>query len=233
THSAIQPVKRGPLKLTRIRVRSSFPFGLFIKSIDFQIPRQTLILPKPLTLAPNQIDQLIASEDSISRTTPRRGTGLDYVSLRQYQPGDPLRTIAWKQSAKTNTLLVTEYPEPAIEQLTLELAVPKTEIEEELFERAISLTYTILKSAPPMSRTALSIPWASVAVPPNTGHAHTSRIARALALLDRPESAVTIHPHAQPARATRPIIIGYDQSQDGAHADLYAREFKTPDGVAT
>ncbi|MGJ8635793.1 MAG: DUF58 domain-containing protein [Phycisphaerales bacterium] len=228
THSQIEPTQRGPLKLTRIRVRSRFPFGLFTKSIDFQVPRQTLILPKPLKLDPNQIDQLIASEDSTSRSTPRRGTGLDYISLRQYQPGDPLRTIAWKQSAKSNTLLVTEYPEPATEQLTLELATPSPDTNEELFERAISLTYTILRSAPPLSRTALSIPWAAVAIPSNAGHAHTSRIARALALLQRPESSVTLHPHAQPARSNRPIVIGYAPLQDPTQADLYASDFKSP-----
>lgn len=227
THSQIEPLSRGLLKLSHIRVRSRFPFGLFTKSIDFEIPRQALILPVPLKLDPNQIDQLIASEDSTSRSTPRRGTGLDYISLRQYQPGDPLRTIAWKQSAKSNTLLVTEYPEPATEQLTLELASPNPDTNEELFERAISLTYTILKSAPPLSRTALSIPWAAVAIPPNTGLAHTSRITRALALLARPESSTKTHPHAQPARSNRSIVIGYEPTLDHSQADLYATDFNS------
>lgn len=228
THSQIQPIARGQLKLTRIRVRSKFPFGLFTKSIDFHIPRQALILPKPLELDPNQIDQLVASEDSTSRSTPRRGTGLDYISLRQYQPGDPLRTIAWKQSARSSTLLVTEYPEPATEQLTLQLAAPNSSIDEELFERAISLAYTILKSAPPLSRTALLIPWASVAIPPNSGLAHTTRAARSLALLKRPEQNQVSQLHIQSIRSGRALVIGYQHTADQIVADLYAEDFNAP-----
>jgi len=221
--SQITPSNRGLLTLSRIRVRSRFPFGLFTKSIDFHIPRQALILPQSIPLDQSNLDRLTATDDSSTRSLNHKGTGLDYFALRQYQPGDAIRTIAWKQSARTDTLLVTEYPEPATDQLTIELATPSDQIDEELFERAISLTYSVLKSAPGHTRIALTIPWASTAIPPSTGQAHINRCARTLALLSRPQN-----PQANPritSHKLRPITIGYAKSSDPTPQDLYAEDF--------
>lgn len=221
--SRITPTHRGLLDLSRIRVRSRFPFGLFTKSIDFHIPRQALILPRSIQTDQANLDKLIASNDSSSRSLNRRGTGLDYFCLRQYQPGDPLRTVAWKQSARTDTLLVTEYPEPATEELALELAAPTDQIDEDLFERAISLTYSILKSTPPNTRITLSIPSASIAIPPSSAPAHINRCARTLALLDR--SSLSAQDRKRPTQRRHLLSIGYSRSRANPTHDLYAEDF--------
>lgn len=41
----------------------------------------------------------------------RRGAGLELLGLREYQPGDPLRSIAWKAAAHSGRLLVREVVE--------------------------------------------------------------------------------------------------------------------------
>jgi len=223
TQSQLTPANRGLLNLSRIRIRSRFPFGLFTKSIDFHIPRQALILPRDIDTDQLNLDQLIASDEYSTRSINRQGTGLDYFGIRQYQPGDPLRAVAWKQSARTDTLLVTEYPEPATEELTLELTAPSEQTTDELFERAISLAYSILKATPTNTRIAFSIPSASIAIPPSSAPAHISRCTRTLALLDR--SSLTVPDSKRPTQRRHLLSIGYARSTALHAHDLYAEDF--------
>ena len=226
--SQIIPTTRGLLNLQTIRIRTRFPFGLFTKTIDFTLPRQALILPTPLQINQTTIEKLTNSDDTSTRSLNRRGAGLDYFALREYQPGDALRTIAWKQSARTDTLLVTEYPEPATDQLTLELSTPTSQTPEAQFERAISLTYSLLKAAPLHTRIALTIPFASINIPPATGQAHIDRCARTLALLTRPTHPQPHHHPSQKQSRHHQLTIGYTRSTDQTPSDLYAEDFTPP-----
>tara|TARA_R110002096_G_scaffold173781_9_gene348940 strand:+ start:131060 stop:132187 length:1128 start_codon:yes stop_codon:yes gene_type:complete len=222
-HANLTPQVRGQLALNTIRVRTRFPFGLFTKSVDFQFHRQTLVLPKPMDTAQLDWNNQNTNAESETRSLNRRGSGLDYFALRQYQPGDPLRRIAWKQSARTDSLLVTEYPETASIQRTIELAEPTSQTPDELFELAISIAYTLIKEAPPNARISLSIPWDGTVIPPMTGRAHTDRCAKALAMLTRPITPTASNPTS--ARNQQPIIIGYTRSADLYPSSIYAEDF--------
>ncbi len=207
TQSQITPSSRGAIELSRIRIRSGFPFGLFTKSIDFVIPRQTIILPMQVVIEPQCFQELLVSDDSSDNAKSRRGSGLDYYAIRQYQPGDPARTIAWKQSPRSDMLLVTQYPEPASDQIVLQLDAPSDEVDEELFERAVSLTYSVLKLLPPKTRVSLDIPWASTHIPPSSGAAHIQRCARVLAILEKVTSPVKSRLSGN-INIAQPVVIG-------------------------
>lgn len=52
-----------------------------------------------------------------TRRRPRRGEGLEFHQLREYQPGDTLRQIDWKATARRNALISREYQEEQDQQL--------------------------------------------------------------------------------------------------------------------
>ncbi len=218
--SQIIPNKRGYLDLAQIRVRTRFPFGLFTKSVFFNMPRSALVYPKLIPVKQHTLDAITSSEDSMNRSANRRGAGLDYFALRQYQPGDPLKTIAWKRSARSSDILVTEFPDPTAELVQLQIESPSQTTSDEQFEAVISLAYSILKEAKPQARIGLSIPGAHIDIHPSTGVAHIDRCARALALLDRNDFSHNTQPRSS---VRRTIMLGYSPSE--SKADLYAQDY--------
>jgi uncharacterized protein (DUF58 family) len=219
--STLVPLNRGYIELAKIRVRTRFPFGLFTKTIYFDIPRKILVYPKQIKLEQSNLDAMIKADESANRSLNRRGTGLDYFALRQYQPGDPIKTIAWKRSARSTELLVTEFPDPTSDQIQIQLAPPNEQVSDDQFETAISLAYTIMVTASKSTRIGLSIPWAAIDIHPSRGRAHVARCSRALALLERSAST---RPYPNPRRNQRTVILGYDRKNTTV-ASLYAEDF--------
>jgi uncharacterized protein (DUF58 family) len=95
---------RGWRRVGRIRVYSEYPFGLFHVWSWLNPEFSALIYPRlesnapPLPLHGADADQKAA-----------RRAGDELAMLRDYHPTDPPRSIAWKASARHDTLLVKEF----------------------------------------------------------------------------------------------------------------------------
>ena len=78
--------------------------GLFAKKLPEQAARTVYVLPKPVA---GELPQTGIRNDSALR--PKPGGGLsEHYELRLYRPGDELRSIHWKLSAKTGSLIYRE-----------------------------------------------------------------------------------------------------------------------------
>ena len=98
-------LSRGPVRLARFRVTSTFPFGLTRKSVELDDPQELLVLPRVATVLGEPLrvtrgDRWAASVAKASRD------GDEFHALREYAPGDAVRSVAWRASARVEPLLV-------------------------------------------------------------------------------------------------------------------------------
>ena len=118
-------LKRGPLHLKTVHLKTSFPFGFFVKTKTLPIAVETLIFPviKNVTL-PSPTEYSEEGEGTIGLA------GDDLFSIREHQPGDPMAAVHWKSSAKTGTLRVKEFSKGGLHNYTLFLNIvdPQTNI---------------------------------------------------------------------------------------------------------
>lgn len=102
--------KRGIRVLPPIELNSGFPLGLFRTRLIFDDRAEVVVLPRVHKLRPTALDQLDGSGE---RTRRDLGEGDEFFSLRDYMPGDDVRRIAWKVSARVGRYVVREQ-EPTV-----------------------------------------------------------------------------------------------------------------------
>jgi uncharacterized protein (DUF58 family) len=92
--------ERGWLTAPRVRLTTRFPLGLFGAWSYWQPELKALVYPFPEQDAPPLPTSGAASEEG-------HGTvGLDnFAGIRSYQPGDPMRHLAWRQIARHDPAL--------------------------------------------------------------------------------------------------------------------------------
>jgi len=101
---------RGWLALPRLRIWTTWPMGLF-RAWSWVNPHYAvLVWPRPEIAGPGPTLPL---ED---RHRQRLHLGEDLASLRDYRSGDSMRHVAWKASARRESLLVKDYEQPEAKQ---------------------------------------------------------------------------------------------------------------------
>ncbi|AWH23425.1 MAG TPA: DUF58 domain-containing protein [Stenotrophomonas sp.] len=99
--------RRGWLDLPRVRLSSTQPLGL-VRAWSWVWPEQ------PLLVYPHAEAQgpALPERGSDPLHTRAHASGEELHQLRPYRAGDPPRSIAWKHSARRDSLLVREYEKP-------------------------------------------------------------------------------------------------------------------------
>ena len=146
------PVIRGEHTLAGSRMRFGAPFGLFSMERVLSESEPFLVFPRLMTLSSVRRQTRLAGILT-EFTSPRsRGDSRSLRSLREYRPGDDLRLVHWKSSAKTGgaSLLVREHHAPSRQLGILFLDTSGREEAVDsgtLFEDSVTLTASLLWSA--------------------------------------------------------------------------------------
>jgi uncharacterized protein (DUF58 family) len=99
--------RRGPYRLTGVKVTTTFPFGLFAKTRRFDLDGLLLVYPR----RGYACEDPAATEGGPAGDAgdPRKGDGSgDLLGLRELQPWEDARRIHWKKSAAAGKLLRVE-----------------------------------------------------------------------------------------------------------------------------
>lgn len=126
----IIPGRRGMFNPGPITVSTRHPFGLIRCGYKLHLDVECLVYPEPLHPAPNR-----ASDDyRFNDGNHPDGDGVDdFEGFRVYQPGDPLKNIAWKAFARGQGLLVREYGGHAASAVLIDwYSIPEPDVEKKL-----------------------------------------------------------------------------------------------------
>ena len=108
-HWRYTPVQRGTTTLAISKLESLFPFGFLKKSISGVLERTVITWPRRSSYS---FHPTFGSErQRQGQRVLARGDGSELVNLRGYRPGDPVRMVHWKASARLRRLMTRETSE--------------------------------------------------------------------------------------------------------------------------
>ncbi len=135
----ILPLKRGPLQFTGLTIMCPDPLGLFNGLSSVTLPGTAMILPKRYPLPEIRLPGKRRYQSGGVALTMSVGDSEEFISLRDYRPGDPLRRIHWKSWAKTGKPVVKQYQGEFFVRHALILDTFQKPEYSDAFEEAVSL----------------------------------------------------------------------------------------------
>lgn len=113
-----RPTVRGEFELPWMELRFRGPLGLMRQRRRVHAREQVRVYPNFKAVSRFA---LLALDNRVAElgvhTRRRRGQGLEFMQLREYREGDPLRQIDWKAVSRRNQLISREYREEQNQQV--------------------------------------------------------------------------------------------------------------------
>jgi uncharacterized protein (DUF58 family) len=133
----IEPLRRGRLNLVTSVLARPDPFGL-VKALHYVEHSDTvLILPKRYVLPPVDLPGQAKYQQGGVNMASSVGQSEEFIALRDYRPGDPLRNIHWRSFARTGRPIVREFQDEFFVRTALVLDTFGTDLD--VFEAAVSV----------------------------------------------------------------------------------------------
>ncbi|HEX7247821.1 MAG TPA: DUF58 domain-containing protein, partial [Actinomycetota bacterium] len=112
--------RRGVHESEPVTVRSSAPFGVAERrrTVRVQAPA-TLVLPVVEPLGDLPFVRPAATTEEALPAAPRRGQGPEFLSIREYRPGDSMRHVHWASTARTGAVMVRELEQEQTRKLAI------------------------------------------------------------------------------------------------------------------
>jgi uncharacterized protein (DUF58 family) len=165
--------QRGYLKTRRFKVHSRYPLGLYTSWSWVRLQFPGVVYPKPEFVP--FIPAAGITDEQQEQETRVKGND-EFVGLRDYQKGDPIKHIAWKYLAKGKGLLTKEYDSQPQSTEWLDWSSLSGLDQETRLSR---LCGWVLQAEKEGKRYGLKTP--AIEIPPATGDQHREKCLRHLA----------------------------------------------------
>jgi uncharacterized protein (DUF58 family) len=195
-------VQRGIYPLGTVTLSTGFPFGLFRKERDVELPGELVVWPRT--------DRRVR-EPSVGGGRMRRagfasqgalGARGEYRSLRAYRSGDDPRDIHWRSTARFGEPVMREYERDGSETrwICLDTRVEPSDAAEVAVEVAAALSAQAVAGRHPFALVA-----GEAVLDPGEGPGHLERALDILARVDFSPSAPAPVPPAAPEQC---VLVG-------------------------
>jgi uncharacterized protein (DUF58 family) len=139
----ITPLRRGHLRFRGITIARPDPLGLVQALKSIELSQSLLILPKRYPMAEIRMAGTRKYQPGGVALASTVGDSEEFVSLRDYRSGDPMRRIHWKSYARVGRPVVKEYLDEFFVRHALVLDTFTTHLGDPVFEEAVSVAASI------------------------------------------------------------------------------------------
>ncbi len=228
------PERRGTLRFTESALALPEPLGIFRAVAPLPAEQSLTVLPRLHAMPPLQLGGGRRRQRGGLHLAGRIGEEGEFVTVREYRPGDPMRHIHWRSWARHGKPIVKEFQEEFFTRqgLVLDTFPPPqqrpTSREQDCFETAVSLAASVA-TAPRAAETLLDLLFVG-------GQAHCVTAGRGLGqcqdlleilagvrpMLERPFSALAdlVQGHAPKMSGCICILLGLDEPRRALLAGL-------------
>jgi len=141
------PRRRGRIELAGLNVARTDPLGLVKGLVRTPLEARVIALPKRYRIPALALPGGRKFQQGGVSLSASVGDSEEFLSLRDYRPGDPLQRLHWKSFARTGKPIVKEYQDEFFERHALVLDTGSPRGEDSAFEDAVALAasfvYTI------------------------------------------------------------------------------------------
>jgi len=165
---------RGRRQLPAVTVRSRFPVNFFIRSKGLIVDQEVTVFPAPEPCP--DLHQVDPDGGSGTQQNWQKGHDGDINRIRDYQGGEPLKSIHWKLSARHDHLKVKDLSAVTRKPVILNLAeLPGASLEQRLRYASYLVTRWLRDGWP------VGLNTGSLELSPGTGQRHKLLLLQALA----------------------------------------------------
>ena len=197
-------VRRGIYPLRTVTLSTCFPFGMFLKQRDIDLPGEVVVWPRS--------DRNVRAPSPGGGRVPRVGATAkgaaghrgEYRTLRPYRPGDDPKDMSWKAFARSGEPVIREYERDGADTrlICLVTRAEPGDAAEVAVEVAASLAASAVAEARPFALVTTD-----AIIDPAQGPGQLERVLDALARVD---FGVDEHLPSPPVDPTTCILVSVD-----------------------
>lgn len=135
----LTPLRRGVLRFKGLALARPDPLGLVRALSKVSLPQTTLILPKRYRLPAFTLPGRMKYQQGGVALASHVGQSEDFVALRDYRQGDPLRHIHWRSWARAGKPVVKEFEDEFFVRHALVLDTFTDSHQSDVFEEAVAV----------------------------------------------------------------------------------------------
>ena len=135
----VVPWRRGILRFAGVTLARPDPMGLFRSFVRVSAPQSVLILPRRYPIPLIALPGALRYQQGGVALAANIGRSDEFVALRDYRRGDPLRHIHWRSWAKAGKPIVKEFEDEFFVRHALVLDTFDEEPNGEILEEAVSV----------------------------------------------------------------------------------------------
>jgi uncharacterized protein (DUF58 family) len=142
----LTPLRRGHVRFTGLTIARPDPLGLVHALKTIRLPQSLLVLPRRYPMAQIQLGGHRKYQPGGVALASSVGDSEEFMALRDYRSGDPMRRIHWRSWARVGRPVVREYQDEFFVRHALVLDTFAAPDAHTVFEEAVSVAASIAVS---------------------------------------------------------------------------------------